>query len=381
MKKSRKKTTLIISYAVAAFIVVGGFALRGHYTAQAYKRQIDNVYQHAFAELVTCIGEMDSALQKSLYASSPSMVSASCTEVFGKALVGEARADERIVAITAAMKGGTGLSTFAREFPKRFIDAGIAEEHAVGMASGLAVGGKKPVCAISSTFRQRAIDQMIIDCSLPNLDVVFAIDRAGIVGEDGPTHHGMFDLVYTRMVPNMRVLAPSDEAELVSALHTALALGGPVALRYPRGTALGVPIPDEPETFEPGRAVLRREGDDVAILAFGSMVKRALDAAEELAQAGIQARVVDMRWVKPLDADAIRAAAATGHVVTVEDGVIEGGAGEGVLEELSREGLTPKTLVLGIDDQYVHQGKPDLLMRDLGLDAEGIAASVRALMD
>ena len=222
---------------------------------------------------------------------------------------------------------------------------------------------------------------MIIDCSLPNLDVVFAIDRAGIVGEDGPTHHGMFDLVYTRMVPNMRVLAPSDEAELVSALHTALALGGPVALRYPRGTALGVPIPDEPETFELGRAVLRREGDDVAILAFGSMGKRALDAAEELAQAGIQARVVDMRWVKPLDADAIRAAAATGHVVTVEDGVIEGGAGEGVLEELSREGLTPKTLVLGIDDQYVHQGKPDLLMHDLGLDAEGIAASVRALMD
>ena len=302
------------------------------------------------------------------------------TEVFGKALVDEARADERIVAITAAMKGGTGLSTFAREFPKRFIDAGIAEEHAVGMASGLAVGGKKPVCAIYSTFLQRAIDQMIIDCSLPNLDVVFAIDRAGIVGEDGPTHHGMFDLVYTRMVPNMRVLAPSDEAELVSALHTALALGGPVALRYPRGTALGVPIPDEPETFELGRAVLRREGDDVAILAFGSMMKRALDAAEELAQVGIQARVVDMRWVKPLDADAIRAAAATGHVVTVEDGVIEGGAGEGVLEELSREGLTPKTLVLGIDDQYVHQGKPDLLMHDLGLDAEGIAASVRALM-
>ena len=236
------------------------------------------------------------------------------------------------------------------------------------------------MCALYSTFLQRASAQMIIDCSLPNLDVVFAIDRAGIVGEDGPTHHGMFDLVYTRMVPNMRVLAPSDEAELVSALHTALALGGPVALRYPRGTALGVPIPDEPETFELGRAVLRREGDDVAILAFGSMVKRALDAAEELAQAGIQARVVDMRWVKPLDADAIRAAAATGHVVTVEDGVIEGGAGEGVLEELSREGLTPKTLVLGIDDQYVHQGKPDLLMHDLGLDAEGIAASVRALM-
>lgn len=302
------------------------------------------------------------------------------TEVFGKALVNEAKADDRIVAITAAMQGGTGLSTFAKDLPKRFIDVGIAEENAVGMASGLAVGGMKPVCAIYSTFLQRAIDQMIIDCSLPNLDVVFAIDRAGVVGEDGPTHHGMFDLAYTRMVPNMRVLAPSNEAELVSGLHTALALGGPVAIRYPRGNALGVPLPDEPETFELGRAVTRREGADVAILAFGSMVKRALDAADLLASEGVQARVVDMRWVKPLDADAIRAAAETGYVVTVEDGVIEGGAGEGVLEELSRMGMTPATRVLGIDDQYVHQGKPDLLMHDLGLDAEGVAAAVRELM-
>ncbi|HIS40645.1 MAG TPA: 1-deoxy-D-xylulose-5-phosphate synthase [Candidatus Aphodovivens avistercoris] len=302
----------------------------------------------------------------------------SYTDVFGQALVREARADERIVAITAAMKGGTGLGAFAKEFPKRFIDAGIAEEHAVGMASGLAVGGRKPVCAIYSTFLQRAVDQMIIDCALPNLDVVFAIDRAGIVGEDGPTHHGMFDLVYTRMVPNMRVLAPSDEAELASALHTALALGGPFAIRYPRGSAVGVPVPDEPEVFEVGRAVVRREGADAAILAFGSMVKRALDAAELLAADGVQARVVDMRWAKPLDAEAIRAAAATGCVVTVEDGVIEGGAGEGVLAQLSRDGLTPRTATLGIDDRYVHQGKPDLLMHDLGLDAEGIAAAVRA---
>ena len=299
------------------------------------------------------------------------------TQVFGDALVSEAKADKRIVAITAAMQGGTGLARFAKELPDRFVDVGIAEGNAVGMASGLAIGGMKPVCAIYSTFLQRAIDQMIIDCSLPDHDVVFAIDRAGVVGEDGPTHHGMFDLVYTRMIPNMKVLAPSNEAELVSALHTALQLGGPFAIRYPRGSAVGVPLPEEPETFALGRSVTRREGDDVAILAFGSMVQRALGAADLLEQQGIQARVVDMRWAKPLDQDAIRDAAATKLVVTVEDGIIEGGAGEGVLQALSLLGKTPQTLVLGIDDCYVHQGKPDLLMRDLGLDAEGIAASIR----
>lgn len=299
------------------------------------------------------------------------------TQVFGDALVSEAKADKRIVAITAAMQGGTGLARFAKELPDRFVDVGIAEGNAVGMASGLAIGGMKPVCAIYSTFLQRAIDQMIIDCSLPDHDVVFAIDRAGVVGEDGPTHHGMFDLVYTRMIPNMKVLAPSNEAELVSALHTALQLGGPFAIRYPRGSAVGVPLPEEPETFELGRSVTRREGDDVAILAFGSMVQRALGAADLLEQQGVQARVVDMRWAKPLDQDAIRDAAATKLVVTVEDGIIEGGAGEGVLQALSLLGKTPQTLVLGIDDRYVHQGKPDLLMRDLGLDAEGIAASIR----
>ncbi len=302
----------------------------------------------------------------------------SYTSVFGRALVEEARRDDRIVAITAAMKDGTGLAPFAREFPDRFVDAGIAEEHAVGMASGLAVGGRKPVVAIYSTFLQRAIDQMVINNALADLDVVFAIDRAGVVGEDGPTHHGMFDLVYTRMIPNMRVLAPSDEAELVHALHTALALGGPFAIRYPRGAAEGVPLPDEPLVLEEGKARVVREGEDVAVLAFGRMVSRALGAADILAERGIDARVVDMRWAKPLDVDEIARAAKTKLVVTVEGGVIEGGAGEGVLSAIAQQGLAAPALVLGIPDRFIPQGASNDLLHDLGLDAEGIAASVEA---
>ncbi len=298
------------------------------------------------------------------------------TSVFGRALVAEARRDERIVAITAAMKGGTGLDAFAEEFPERFVDAGIAEEHAVGLASGLALGGRKPVVAIYSTFLQRAIDQMIINNALPNLDVVFAIDRAGVVGEDGPTHHGMFDLAFTRMVPNMRVLAPSNEAELAHALHTALALGGPFAIRYPRGAAEGVPVPDEPCVLEEGKARVVREGKDAAILAFGRMVAPAMGAAELLAERGVEARVVDMRWVKPLDANEIARAAETGLVVTVEGGVIAGGAGEGVLGEMARLGCVVPALTLGIPDRYIPQGAPKALLHDMGLDAEGIAAAI-----
>ena len=300
----------------------------------------------------------------------------SYTSVFGKSLVREARRDERIVAITAAMETGTGLVDFAREFPDRFIDVGICEENAAGMAAGLAIGGKKPVFAVYSTFLQRAIDQLITNNALMNLDVVFAIDRAGLVGADGPTHHGMFDLVYTRMVPNMRVIAPSDEAELSSALHTALALGGPFAVRYPRGAATGVPVPDEPETFEPGVSRIVREGADVAVLAFGNMVAPAVAAAEALAAKGISVRVVDMRWVKPLDVNAIREAAKTRLVVTVEDGVVRGGVGEEVLAELARQDAKASALTLGIPDKYIMQGAPDFLMEELGLDAAGIAKSI-----
>ena len=299
------------------------------------------------------------------------------TNVFGSALVKESETNQDIVAITAAMKGGTGLDAFAEKFPKRFVDTGISEEHAVGFAGGLAAGGKKPVVALYSTFMQRAIDQMIINVALPKLDVVVAIDRAGIVGADGPTHHGVFDLVYARMVPNMRVLAPSNEAELVHGLHTALAMGGPFAIRYPRGEAEGVPLPEVPEVLPEGKARMVREGDDVALLAFGRMVGHACKAAEALEQQGISVRVVDMRWVKPLDADAIREAAGTKLVVTVEEGVIAGGAGEGVLGEMACMGLHTPALNLGISDAFVTQGGVGQLLHEQGLDAEGIATSVK----
>ena len=305
----------------------------------------------------------------------------SYTSVFGDALLNEARADERIVAITAAMESGTGLTGFEKEFPDRFIDVGICEENAAGMAAGLAIGGRKPVFAVYSTFLQRAIDQLIVNNALMNLDVVFAIDRAGLVGADGPTHHGMFDLVYTRMVPNMRVLAPSNEAELVNSLHTALVLGGPFAVRYPRGEACGVPVPDKPETYEPGVSRLVREGSDVAILAFGNMVEPANEAAAALEEAGLSVRVVDMRWVKPLDTEAIRRAAETRLVVTVEDGVVAGGVGEEVLAKLARQDAKAPVLTLGIPDRYIMQGAPDFLMHELGLDAEGIAAAIEEKLE
>lgn len=297
-------------------------------------------------------------------------------DVFGKALVREARANEDIVAITAAMKDGTGLAGFSEEFPDRFIDSGIAEEHSVALASGLSLGGKKPVVAIYSTFLQRALDQIIINNALPQLNVVFAIDRAGVVGEDGPTHHGMFDMVFMRMIPHMRVLAPSNEAELVDALHTALEMGGPFAIRYPRGAGEGVPLPDEPHVLELGKANVLRKGDDVSILAFGRMVGSACGAAELLAKRGIECRVVDMRWVKPLDAKAIARAAKAKLLVTVEGGIVSGGAGEGILGELAHQGLQVPVLNLGIQDTFVPQGKTDLLLHDLGLDAEGVAASI-----
>lgn len=299
------------------------------------------------------------------------------TQAFTKAIRKEAAVDENVVVVTAAMTDGTGLAEFADTYPDRFFDVGIAEEHAVGMASGLAMGGKKPVVALYSTFMQRAIDQLIINTALPQANVVFAIDRAGLVGDDGPTHHGVFDMVYARMIPHMRILAPSNEAELASALHTALALEGPVIIRYPRGEAPGVAMPDDPELLEEGVSHEVKSGDDVAILAFGRMVNNALEAAQLLEAEGISTRVVDMRWVKPIDKEAIKAAAETKLVVTIEDGVIIGGACEAVHEVLGEEGLKVDTLSLGLPDEFIEQGKVDLLFADLGLDAPGIARQIQ----
>lgn len=305
----------------------------------------------------------------------------SYTTVFGDALVHEARQDERIMAITAAMKTGTGLTPFSEQFPKRFIDTGITEGHAVGLAAGLAFGGLKPVVAIYSTFLQRGIDQTIVDVALSNSDVVFALDRAGLVGEDGPTHHGVFDMAYMRMIPNMRILAPSNEAELVCALHTALEQGGPFAIRYPRGSATGASLPKHPSTFKPGQAKVAREGNDVALLGFGRMVGQALKAAELLESRGISARVVDMRWVKPIDDEAIKAACQTKLVVTLEEGVVMGGAGSAVLESMAARSLTAPVLQLGIPDSFVTQGSIGELFALLGLDPKGIANAIVQRLD
>ncbi len=299
------------------------------------------------------------------------------TDVFGAALLREARVDEHIVAITAGMRSGTGLKPFVKEFPDRFIDVGISEENAVGMAAGLALGGLKPVVAIYSTFLQRAFDQIIVDGALPKCDIVYAIDRAGVVGEDGPTHHGMYDMAYLRMIPHMSVLAPSNEAELVNALHTALRMGGSVAVRYPRGAGIGEQIPDAATVFPVGKSQVVREGSDAAILAFGDRVAPAVEAAETLAEEGISVRVVDMRWVKPLDEEAIAQAAQTKFILTVENGIMAGGAGEGVLEVLAKQGAKVPAKVLAVDDAVVPHGKPAKLLADLGLDSEGIAAAIR----
>ncbi len=305
----------------------------------------------------------------------------SFTQVFGDALVAEAEANDAICAVTAAMEGGTGLHDFAEKFPDRFFDTGITEEHALGFASGLAIGGKKPVVAIYSTFMQRALDQIVIDNAMEDLDVVLAIDRAGLVGGDGATHNGALDISYLRMVPNARILVPSDEAELVHALHTALAIPGLVALRYPRGTGEGVELPATPEVLEVGKSRTVREGNDVAILAFGRMVRFAREAAELLEEQGISARVVDMRWAKPLDVDAIEAATQTKLVVTVEEGCIPGGAGEGVLEELSKLGSAPLTLTLGLPDEFVEQGDYKEIFARIGIDAAGIASAIRTKLN
>lgn len=294
------------------------------------------------------------------------------TQAFTNALTKEMEHDKRVVAVTAAMVDGTGLRPIVDKFPDHVFDVGIAEGHAMGMASGLALGGLKPVVCLYSTFFQRAVDQTIIDVALANTDVVIAIDRAGLVGDDGPTHHGMFDMALLRMIPGMRVLAPSDERELAAALHTALTLPGPVAFRYPRGAAAGVEQTEEPEFLEEGKARLLKEGSDAYILSFGRMLKTAQEAADLLAGKGISCGVVDMRWIKPLDLDMIAKAAQTKFIITLEDGVVMGGAGQGVEAALQKIDKEATVVTLGLPNAFVEQGKVDLLFADLGLDAQGV---------
>jgi 1-deoxy-D-xylulose-5-phosphate synthase len=292
-------------------------------------------------------------------------------------LIKEAAADDRIVAITAAMPSGTGLDAFAAMYPNRFYDVGIAEEHAVGMAAGMALGGRIPVVAIYSTFLQRAYDQLIMDVALQNLHVVFCLDRAGLVGEDGPTHHGVFDLTYLRSIPNMTVLAPADEVELADALHTALGAAGPVAIRYPRGSGVGRVLPELRETWPSATAEIRRQGQDVALLAVGRMVLVADKAAELLAEAGISATVLNARWVKPIDGDSvIEMAAAHRLLVTIEESTSMGGYGSAVCEVLADRGVSCAVERIAVPDCFVTHGAMPLLLADLGLTPTGVFEAV-----
>ncbi len=302
------------------------------------------------------------------------------TEVFGNALVRECHRDERIIGITAAMNSGTGLNILQRELPDHYFDVGIAEQQAVLFAAGLALEGCKPVAAIYSTFLQRAYDQIVHDVCLQKLNVVFAMDRAGLVGDDGPTHHGVFDIAYLRCLPNIVLMAPRDEAMLVHMLHTALTYGaGPTALRYPRGSGIGVPLPERPTEIEIGTGEILREGDRVALLGYGTGVVKALEAAEILHDHGISTTVADARFAKPIDAGlAAQLAAEHELLVTVEEGVLAGGFGSAVWETLSDAGVTPRILRVGLPDRYVTHGAPKLLHEEVGFTGARIAERIEA---
>ncbi len=306
------------------------------------------------------------------------------TQVFAAAMVAEAAADERVIGITAAMAGGTGLQKLADAAPDQYYDVGIAEQNAVLLASGLALQGAKPVCAIYSTFLQRAYDQIIHDVCLQNLDVTFAMDRAGLVGDDGPTHHGAFDVSYFRPIPNVAVMAPRDEAMLVHMLHTAIAHDGPAALRYPRGAGEGVELPAAAELIPIGVGEVLAEGEHVALLGYGYGVTVAREAAAILAEHGLEVTVADARFAKPLDGE-LATRLARGHelLVTIEENVLAGGFGSAVLEHLEdafAEGPGDRARVLrvGLPDRYVTHGKPALLRGEVGLTGQSVADRVLA---
>ena len=303
---------------------------------------------------------------------------ASYTAIFGNALARLAEEDERVVAITAAMPDGTGLTNFAKQHPERFFDVGIAEQHGATFAAGLACEGKKPVFAVYSTFLQRAYDQVLHDVCIQNLPVVFALDRGGVVGNDGPTHHGVFDLSYLRHIPNMTLMAPKDENELQHMLKTAIDFNGPIALRYPRGNGYGVPLDQDLKLLPIGKAELLREGADGVLVALGSMVYPALDAAADLASEGLDLSVVNARFVKPLDAELLlQLVKRFGRLVILEENALQGGFGTAVLELLEEQGIQAQVLRIGYPDQYIEQGEQHELRAMHGLDKEGIAKSVR----
>jgi 1-deoxy-D-xylulose-5-phosphate synthase len=302
--------------------------------------------------------------------------------VFGQAMVDEVRRDRRVVGITAAMNSGTGLNLLQKAEPDHYFDVGIAEQQAVLFAAGLALEGLKPVCAIYSTFLQRAFDQIVHDVCLQRLNVVFAMDRAGLVGDDGPTHHGAFDIAYLRCLPNIVLMAPRDEAMLARMLRTALTYdGGPVGLRYPRGEGVGVPLPRALTPISIGTGELLREGDGkVAIVGYGTGVQKALEAAGLLEERGIEVTVADARFAKPIDAGLMAQLAAEHELlVTVEEGVLAGGFGSAVWETLSDGGEhVPRMLRVGLPDRYVTHGKPALLHAEVGFTGKAIAARIEA---
>lgn len=307
----------------------------------------------------------------------------SYTEVFGKTITELADSDKKVVGLTAAMPDGTGLNIFAQAHPDRFFDVGIAEQHAVTAAAGMAAAGMKPVTAIYSTFMQRAYDSILHDICMQKLHVTMCLDRAGLVGDDGYTHHGVFDYAYLRSIPNMTIMAPKDENELRHMLKTALSFNGPISVRYPRGSGVGVDITEPMHELPIGKAEVLREGKELCFWAIGSMVQSAVQAADKLKEQGIDAGVVNMRFAKPLDKELlIEHAKRYGKIVTLEEGVLAGGVGSEVLEILDDAGLLQQCAVLrlGIPDEFVTHGDKKLLFRDLGLDTDAIVKKAAAFV-
>ena len=307
----------------------------------------------------------------------------SYTEVFGKTITELADSDKKVVGLTAAMPDGTGLNIFAQAHPDRFFDVGIAEQHAVTAAAGMAAAGMKPVTAIYSTFMQRAYDSILHDICMQKLHVTMCLDRAGLVGDDGYTHHGVFDYAYLRSIPNMTIMAPKDENELRHMLKTALSFNGPISVRYPRGSGVGVDITEPMHELPIGKAEVLREGKELCFWAIGSMVQSAVQAADKLKEQGINAGVVNMRFAKPLDKELlIEHAKRYGKIVTLEEGVLAGGVGSEVLEILDDAGLLQQCAVLrlGIPDEFVTHGDKKLLFRDLGLDTDAIVQKADAFV-